>query len=390
MKIAQFSDTFLPVVDGVGRVVYSYATNISKKGHECYVITPMANTGYRGGYQFELVDFMGTPFPGSPQYKAGLSVLDKHYHDRMNMLKFDIVHAHTPFFAGQEALRIAAKQRIPVVGTFHSKYYDDFYNATGMELIAVLGVKVILDFYDRCDEVWAVSDASADVLHEYGYKRDIKVMENGTEIRPCRNVDKESAITRFGLGGDYPVLLFVGQQNWKKNIRRVLEASALLKQRGQRFKLVLAGQGPDEGAIKAKAEELGISDVTVYTGHITDVSLLDGLYQRASLFVFPSLYDNAPMVLREAAAMGTPGVLVRGSCAAEVVEDNVSGLLVEDDAEDLANVLMANTNDPEKLRRLGEHAKASIPISWDGIIDTALARYTNLVRLYDLTVRFDG
>ncbi|MEG1548463.1 MAG: glycosyltransferase [Clostridia bacterium] len=380
MRIAQFADTFLPVVDGVGRVVHNYATTLCDKGHECYVIAPAADTGYRGGYPFELVDYMGAPVPGSPQYKAGLTVLDRHFHQRMALLKFDIVHAHTPFIAGQEALHTATKQKIPLVGTFHSKYYDDFYAATGgAALLASIGVKFVVDFYEHCDEVWAVSESSAEVLNEYGYKGDIKVMENGTEIRKRTQEDRARAVEMFGLAGDEPVLLFVGQQNWKKNIIKVLEAAALLKKRGQHFKLVLAGQGPDENEIEKKIRELDIADITVLTGHITENAILDGLYQRASLFVFPSLYDNAPMVLREAAAMGTPGVLVRGSCAAEIVQDGVNGLLVADDSADIAQVLLHNMNDPQRLKALGECARNSIPIAWGAIIDAAVDRYSKLV-----------
>lgn len=49
LRIGQFTDTFLPIVDGVGRVVYNYAVNIAALGHECYVIAPIGETGYRGG-----------------------------------------------------------------------------------------------------------------------------------------------------------------------------------------------------------------------------------------------------------------------------------------------------------------------------------------------------
>ena len=80
MQIGQFTDTFYPIVDGVGRVVYNYATHLPRLGHECYVIAPMVNTGYRGGFPFDLVDFTGSSVPGSPQYKAGLAILDRHYH----------------------------------------------------------------------------------------------------------------------------------------------------------------------------------------------------------------------------------------------------------------------------------------------------------------------
>ena len=59
MKILQCSDSFLPIVDGVGRVVYNYAATLGQMGHESYVCAPMADAGYRGGWPFELVDFWG-------------------------------------------------------------------------------------------------------------------------------------------------------------------------------------------------------------------------------------------------------------------------------------------------------------------------------------------
>ena len=48
MKIGEFSDSFLPVVDGVGRVAYSYCDHIARKGHECSAIVPLTKMGYRG------------------------------------------------------------------------------------------------------------------------------------------------------------------------------------------------------------------------------------------------------------------------------------------------------------------------------------------------------
>ena len=292
MRIGQFSESFLPIVDGVGRVVYSYARGLAKGGDECYVIAPQNNTGYRGGYPFELVDYSAFPVIGSPQYKSGLAVLDKHYLDRIEMIKLDVCHAHTPFFAGQEALRLCSKYNLPLIGTFHSKYYDDFYKATNAELIANIGVKFVVDFYERCDEVWTVSESSAVVLREYGYTGDIIIIENGTEMRPVRSEDKQAAIEKFHIDADNPVFLFVGQINWKKGILRLLEAAAYLKQRGEKFTVVLAGQGPDEEAVKAKADELNVAEHVLFTGHLSDTHLLDGLYQAATLFTFPSRYDT--------------------------------------------------------------------------------------------------
>ncbi|OQA71577.1 MAG: Alpha-monoglucosyldiacylglycerol synthase [Firmicutes bacterium ADurb.Bin248] len=377
MRIGQFTDSFYPIVDGVGRVVYNYARALPAMGDECYVVAPMTDTGYRGGYPFELIDYTGMPLPGSPQYKAGLAVLDRHYYERIEAVTLDI--AHTPFFSGQEALRLAAKHDVPLVGTFHSKYYDDFYKLTRAELLASIGVRFVVEFYERCDEVWAVSKTSASALRDYGFKGEIVVMENGAELRPVNPEDRAAAAARYRIDLGHPVLLYVGQLNWKKNILLILEGAALLKRQGRRFSVVLAGQGPDEEAIRRKSRELGLGENVVFTGHVRDTALLDGLYQCASLFAFPSLYDTFSLVVREAAVMGTPSVLSRGSAAAEPVRDGVNGLLCRPEAEDFAAVVGANMEDEHKLAALGEAAKRTIPVGWDQVMEKVRARYQALI-----------
>ncbi len=380
LRIGQFTDTFLPVVDGVGRVALAYADTLCHMGHQVTVVSPMYDTGYRGGYPFELVDFQAMSLPGMKQYKQGEAPMDPHYRKRMRMIPLDIVHAHSPFTSGSEALRLASLRKLPLVGTFHSKYYDDFLKATKSEKLARVGVKFVVDFYERCDEVWAVGQATADVLHEYGYEGDIQVMPNGVMIRQADADAVADAERRWGLGRD-PMILFVGQMNWKKNILTVLEACAQLHAQGTRFQLVLAGQGPDLKEIEQKIHDLGLADCTHLAGHITDSRLLDGLYARASLFAFPSLYDNAPMVVREAAVMGTPSVLVRGSSAAEIIQNGENGYLCENDPADLARVMRQVLADPEAARKIGENAKETIPVPWEKILETAVGRYERLIAL---------
>lgn len=378
MRIGLFSDTFLPIVDGVGRVVYNYADCIANKGHTCYVIAPRAEAPHPAEYPFHILDFYSMPLISAPQYKIGLPTLDRKYVLKVNKTNLNIVHAHSPFIAGKEALRIAKKFKLPIVGTFHSKYYDDFYKMTGNEELASLGLRYVVDFYSKCDEVWVVSKSSGEVLKSYGYKGDYVVMPNGVCISEPDNTAAEEVTKRYGLGND-TVLLFVGQINWKKNIMRILQACALLKNSGTIFKLVMAGQGPDEDEIKEKVQEHGLEQNTIFTGHITDQKVLNGLYTRATLFVFPSLYDNAPMVLREAACMETPAVLARGSCASEVIDDGVNGFLCDDTPQSLFETIKSALQDQDKLKQIGKAARQTIPISWDLILDSALERYENLI-----------
>ena len=172
------------------------------------------------------------------------------------------------------------------------------------------------------------------------------------------------------------MFLFVGQQNFKKNTDSILKAAALYKATGADFRFVFAGQGPDAEKMRALAAELGIRDVTVFPGHIADREVLKGLYARADLFVFPSLYDNAPMVVREAAAAGTPSLLIRGSCAADGVTDGENGFLCDNTPEDIAAGMARAL---KTAKAVGERARETIPIPWSGIAKQVVERYSLLI-----------
>ena len=378
MHVGLFTDTFLPIVDGVGRVVFAYAETLSAMKHQVTVSSPMYETGFRGGFPFDLIDYSALRVPTVPQYRMGSPAIDSHYRKRIGMTVLDIAHAHSPFSAGSEALRAGRDKNIPVIGSFHSKYYDDFYKVTKNKTLSKLLVGTVVSFYNRCDQVWAVSSSTAEVLESYGYKGPIVVMPNGVMLRSVNASALEEVEMKYALH-DLPMLLFVGQIDWKKNILRVLEAAARLNQEGYLFRLLLAGQGPDEREVSKKVAELGLGDIAFLVGHITSTELLDALYSRASIFTFPSLYDNAPMVGREAAVMATPAVLIRGSSAAEIVSDGKNGFLCRDDSDDLFMVLKEALDDPDRTKSIGRAAQESIPMAWQDIMVRALEQYQALI-----------
>ena len=381
MKIGEFSDSFLPIIDGVGRVVYNYCETIAKKGYECTAVVPLDKFGYRGRFPFEIIDYYSRSLPLLPQYDAGMPAFDLHYNARLKMTDFDIVHVHTPFIAGNEGIKYAKDRNIPLIGTFHSKYYDDFLQITGSRYMAELGTDMIVRFYDHCDEVWAVSESSAETLKSYGYKGHIEVMPNGMMIKELDPSWAGLAKEHFGINDD-PCLLYVGQMNWKKNILKILEAAAMLKKDGVKFNLIMAGKGPHEDEINAKIKELGIDDITHVVGHILREDLLSGLYMLADLFVFPSLYDNGPMVVREAANAGTPSIVTGGSSSAEGIDDGVNGFYCEDNSESIYRVAKSALSDLPKTRKIGLQAKDTIPVAWDEIIDDVIDRYELIINRY--------
>ena len=87
---------------------------------------------------------------------------------------------------------------------------------------------------------------------------------------------------------------------------------------------------------------------------MSDRDELRAFYSRADAFLFPSTFDTNGLVVREAAACGCPSLLIAGSCAAEGIEEGVTGYLSEENASAYAKALERMLSDPEKMRQVGE------------------------------------
>ncbi len=376
LSVGLFTDIFYPAVDGVIRTVDAYARHINGSGNEAFVVCPKQSKHdddskisyevYRTG-SFRIPGFFAIPFDLS----------SKKLKERFATNPPDVIHAHSPFSVGKMALRLGRKYHIPVVATFHSKYYDDAYNVTHSKLAAKIMVDSVVNFYTKADYVWACSRATAETLRSYGYNGEIYVMENGIEMAEIpQNIDelKEEAAREFSIPKNRKVLLFVGQMIWQKNLKLILDTLKLLVEKDDSYYLLLAGAGYNEHAIKEYAAEIGLVEHTHFLGKIVKRDLLFGVYANADILFFPSLYDNAPLVLREAAAVGVPSLLSRGSNSAEIVEDGVNGYTAEHDPESMAARIEKAYAD-NSILPVGERAKATIPVDWQVIIERAVTAY---------------
>ena len=374
MIIGQYCDSYPPTLDGVGMVVKNYVEELKKIGDTCYYVS--ANSpSYKKAEDFETLLYRGFKVRRDEPYRVGLPALDIPFQRRTKQIAFDIVHGHSPFSMGAEARRIARRRDIPLVGTFHTKFYDDFYDKTRSRTLASIATRYVLRFYNHCDEVWTVNSGTEAVLREYGYKGSISIIPNGTNLWYPTQADKQSISEAYGLGND-PMFLFVGQQSWKKNIRHIIDGVRLFHNTHP-CKLLLVGQGGAASEIKAYVHEQGLDDTVLLLGHIPDRELLMRLYARADLFLFPSLYDTSGLVVREAAAAGTPSILVRDSCAAEGIIDGANGYLCENSPESLFEAMVRGLG---SRGAVGEAARKTLPIQWSNVVATARARYEALLK----------
>lgn len=371
--IGQFNDSFAPITDGVCNVVRNYAYWLQKKYGECYVIAPNF-PGYDDNEEFDVLRYRSLPMPLRHPYRAGMAFSDLAFLKKLKGVEFDIIHAHSPFSSGRLGLRLARRLNIPIVATFHSKYYDDFKNALKSEAAAKLLLKYVIDFYRRVDCVWTVSNTAVDTLREYGYKGCVDVVSHGTDIDVM--ADKQDCSVN---GNDGFKFLYVGQLVWHKNLRLLIFALRALKDAGMKFSITVVGEGINQQGIKKLIQKLGMSKNFKFTGRINDRVKLRNIYSQADLNLLPSVYDTFSLVVREAAAIGCPSLVMAGSCAAEGVEDGFNGYLSGNDISEYASCIEKAVADIEMLKTAGLNARSTLYRSWEDVVDEVAVRYSDII-----------
>ena len=385
--IGLFNDNFPPVLDGVALTVQNYAYWLHQKGHDVSVITPYAPGAGQVIKQapYPVYRFTSIPIPFRPPYRFGLPYFSPIFLQEWRNMRFDLVHAHCPFTTADLARSAAKAQHIPLVATFHSKYRQDFeHNVPNKDVVDMM-IKRVIRFYEKADEVWIPQAAVEPTLREYGYKGAVTVVENGNdfstpveEIEVLRNNMREE----LGMLPNETMLLFVGQHIWEKNIGFILESLALIKDKP--FHLYMVGTGYAVHDIRVKIKELGLSQHVTMLGNIHDRERLKAIDAAADLFLFPSLYDNAPLVVREAAAMHTPSLMLQDSTAAEVIQPDINGFLTANDKHAYAARICQLMERPELLQAAGKKASNTIARSWEDVIDEVILRYRDIQESYKI------
>ncbi len=386
--IGLFNECFPPVMDGVSITVYNLAQQFYKAGQDVSVITPSCPGLRSADYPFDILTYFSLPVPIRPPYRCGMPFLDMKFQRTLEETKFDVVHAHSPFSSGKLALKVARAQGIPLVATFHSKYRDDFMRIFKNETIVNHIIRQIVDFYEQADEVWVPQASVGRTLRSYGYKGHYSVMENGCEFAGMKYSEqgKQEARQMLHIDNNDPILLFVGQHIWEKNLRLVVEA--LNKIAKTPYHAVFVGDGYAREELIAMATRMGLTghtdyhqDKVTFLGSITDRELIRQIYMGADLLLFPSMYDNAPLVVREAAAMHTPAIVARHSNTSEIITDNYNGFIADNNVDAFAARLKELLGQPRLLAKASEIAPRTIVRSWKSVAEETLRRYQLLIGL---------
>jgi len=378
MKVGLFIDTWYPMVDGVIKVVDNYARRLI---NYCDVVVFCPDTGkVEKALPYQVEQCSSLPFLTN-DYSVPLSALDPVFDARLIRSGIDLVHIHSPFTIGMAGLAYAKMNGLPVVATLHSQYRQDFEQNLHFKLSTTIAMDGIMRVFNACDECWAVNGGIKDLYQqEYGLTVPCKVRLNATDHVPVADpaAAAREVNARYGIPADATVFLFVGRINFIKNIDFTVRALARAKELGLRnFRMLFAGKGQDEEKLAALVQELGLTEEVVMCG-LTDKPMLEKLYSRASLFLFPSLYDANSLVQIEAACQGTPAVFLEGARTAATVTPGVNGYVSPATEEAYAHTLLDILADKDGYARVSAAARRDLYLSWDDVVRDVYADYLRL------------
>lgn len=387
LKILQTIDSYFPCIDGPINVVKNYSTDLNRKT-TCVLAVPKARKkdGYVDKEEFKVVRCKSVSAP--EKYRAAQPTFDFKFKKAIKDEHFDIIHAHSPFMLSKCLRKIAKKQNIPFVITIHTQYKEDFKRSThNNPLFVAIAMKYMMKVVNSADSVWTVNDASRKILRDYGYKGNIEVVRNGTDLKYPDNAEelKNRIDELHGLKGQKNVFIFVGRIALYKNLPLVAEALKLLKDSGEDFKMLVVGSGFDEHKFKEIVAEKGLTDNFIFAGSVADRTLLQGYYLRSDLFLFPSTFDTSSLVPIEAAAHKLPTLLIKGSYTAENITDGVNGFLAEEDPNAYFRRIKEIINSDGLAEKVGEEAHRTVYRSWEMVADEVLEKYKNLIAEFKKT-----
>jgi len=365
MRIALFTDTFPPVVNGVANAVARSARALAQCGHEVCVFTVsdkssgelerMANDAFR---------VVTLPSVGLPIYidvrtsmPVGLAL------GRVKKFRPDIIHSHTPFSVGWEAVWAARALGVPLVGTHHT-FFNHYLEHVHLNYpwAETLSWKLTVAYYNRCNLVVSPTRSLASELLAHGLKRPYEILPNTIDTQLFRPEPDATARQKLKstLGLPGPTLIYMGRVSYEKSIDQAIRAFALIARDIPDAQFFIVGDGPGRAALEQLVSTLGLGGRVRFLGFVFGQRLVEVL-QASDVFVTASKSENMPLAVLEAMACGLPVLAVRSLGLAEIIEDGRNGMLLPpDDTEALAREAIALIKD-DRLRV--EQSRASRTLS---------------------------
>lgn len=346
MRVAMFTDNYLPNIDGVSVSVHTLVEGLRANGHEVRVLAP-ATPGDQSGAE----RLTSLPVPSYPKYRAALPV------PRAAIIRAaegaDLVHTHGLFSLILLGRYVARRRRVPLIHTHHTLLVTELAHAP--LLPPVIARDYTRWYCNGCDGLIAPTTEVAAELVSYGVERPIRVVPTGVDVDLLRRAAEAPA----HLPGDERVVTF-SRLVPRKSVDTVIEAFALVRKARPAAMLTVLGEGPSRHELERLAGSLGVADAVHFQGEVPR-DRVGGFLAPAHVFAFGSVTETQGLTVQEAMAVGVPAVAIAARGVISSIRDGETGFLVRPgDLEAFAERVARLLSDAALRHRMGAAARAQV------------------------------
>jgi glycosyltransferase involved in cell wall biosynthesis len=310
-RVAAFTDTYLPTVNGVTYTVKTWRERRAGRGSHMDVVYPRSDHVASAGEH----PVSSLPFPFYDGFRVGVPQIPE------AVSQADVVHAHTPFSLGVGGYRLSRRLDVPLVASYHtpiSEYASYIsFNGAVEKAVRCSASRYERWFLDRADLIVAPSERTAEHVREnVGVATPVEVVANGVDVEFFSPVETDSFRERYDLP-EGPLVGYTGRHGYEKCLDDVVDAVD-----GLDVTLVFGGDGPAREDLERKAAAVGVD--ARFLGFL-DREELPQFYSALDVFAFPSPVETEGLVAMEANACGTPVVGVDSGALSDTIVDGKTG-----------------------------------------------------------------
>ncbi|MGC5585360.1 glycosyltransferase [Ornithinimicrobium sp. W1665] len=371
MRVALFTEVFLPKVDGVVTRITRTLDQLTDLGHTALVFAPGDPPESYGPHR--VVKVRSVSFrPWYPEIKVGLPTA--RIAREMMAFQPDVVHAVNPVWLAAYGVVSARRRNLPLLASFHTDV-PSYTTRLGLSALRAPSQAWITGMHNLAEVNLCTSGQMVERARQVGI-REVDLWPKAVDTRVYHPGARTQEMRRRLTGGkpDSPLILYVGRLSREKDLDQLLEPLRRLAGAGAR--LAFVGSGPG----RAELERMFAGTPTVFTGYLGGADLA-AAYASADVFAFPSTTETLGLVALESMASGVPVVGADAGGIPFVVDEGRTGFLVPPgDADALTERLRTLVTDPDLRRRMGRAARDDAEThSWRAATES-------LVRDYELAV----
>ncbi|HEY9669694.1 MAG TPA: glycosyltransferase family 1 protein [Coleofasciculaceae cyanobacterium] len=316
MRIALFTETFLPKVDGIVTRLRHTVEHLQRNGDQVLVVSPDGGLKeYKGA---KIYGVSGFPLPLYPELKLALP--RPSIGVALEQFKPDLIHVVNPAVLGLGGLYYAKVMQIPLVASYHT-HLPQYLQHYGLGMLEPVMWELIKASHNQAQLNLCTSTAMIEELRAHG-GNNLDLWQRGVDTETFQpslaSLEMRSHLSQGHP--DSPLLLYVGRLSAEKEIERIKPVLEAIPN----ARLALVGDGPHRSAL----EKHFADTPTYFVGYLTGTEL-GSAFASADAFIFPSRTETLGLVLLEAMAAGCPVVAARSGGIPDIVTDGVNGYLFD-------------------------------------------------------------